>query len=393
MKKILVVNVGSSSLKTRVFDMDNNQSELGRGLVSNIGLENSVCKITLPDQSFTFEQSFSQIRDAIDFVLSKFLEFKIINDFNEIKVVGHRIVFGADGMDSVEELDDKLVEKLESFKPYAPLHIPSNVIGIKITKYLIKTAKHVAVFDTGFYKKIPKENFIYSIPYEYYKKYQIRKYGYHGISGEYILNKTASLLKQDKKDLNLIILHLGAGCSVISIKNGYAYDNSSGFSPLAGVTMATRSGDIDISILNFMLRQNIVNSLDEAMDIFNNKSGLLGISGISGDMQKLSEISTENSRAQLAIDIFVNNVVKFIGSYAVQLGRLDGIVFTAGIGENDFKIRQKIINKLSILGIEIDNEKNEQNATFISGENSKSKVMVIPTNEELMIAKKAVTLK
>ena len=283
---------------------------------------------------------------AVHVLLSLFKELKLINDFNEITGVGHRVVAGGEYFDKSVIVDEDVMNKIDELAEYAPLHNPAELVGIRVFKELLPNAVSVAVFDTAYHQTMPKTNYMYSIPYEWYEKYHVRKYGAHGTSHRYVAHEAAKLLDKPFEDLKIITCHLGAGASICATMNGKSFDTSMGFTPLAGITMATRAGDIDASLVSFMMEKLQINS-SEMIDILNHKAGLIGISGVSSDMRDVLAAADDNERAQLAVDIFVKNVVKYIGSYIAEMGGVDTIVFTAGIGENSTPIRKLVMERLA----------------------------------------------
>ncbi|MCF6515834.1 acetate/propionate family kinase [Lactobacillus sp. S2-2] len=388
MEKIIAINAGSSTLKFKLFAMPD-EKLLVSGAIERIGLDNSQIEIKYGDNKFEDVQDVKTHDEAIKIVLDKLLSLDIIKDYNEITGVGHRIVAGGEFFKESVVIDDDVIKKIEELTELAPLHEPANLMGIRAFKKILPNVTSVAVFDTSFHNSLPEENFMYSIPYEFYKKYGARKYGAHGTSYRYVSQKAANMLGKPLEELKLIVLHLGAGASVCAIKDGKSYDTSMGFTPLAGLTMATRSGDIDPSLLPFLMKKEGIDNIDDMMNILNKKSGLVGVSEVSADMRDLEKVQAENHKAKLARDIWMNRVIKYIGSYAAEMNGLDAIVFTAGVGENDIMIREEVTEKLSFLGISIDTEKNNVRGKDIdlSSDDAKVKTLLVPTNEELMIVR------
>lgn len=386
MPKTIAVNAGSSTLKFKLFDMPS-ENVVAEGIVDRVGFDMGSFTLKYGNgQKYSVEQKFATHQEGIDLLLQKLTELKIINDFSEITGVGHRIVAGGEYFTDSVLIDDDVLDKIESLIEYAPLHQPAHIMGIKAFKKALPNATAVAVFDTSFHAGMPEENYLYSIPYEYYEKYGARRYGAHGTSHRYVAQRAADLLGKPLEELKLITLHLGAGASITAIDHGKSIDTSMGFTPLAGITMATRSGDIDPSLVDFLREKLNVSSAD-MIDILNKKSGLLGISGISADMRELE--SSNDHRAELAINIFNNRVIKYVGSYIAEMGGVDGLVFTAGIGENSAETRATVSNAFNYMGIKIDDNKNNVRGkeTIVSTDDSSAAVMLIPTNEELMIAR------
>lgn len=386
MPKTIAVNAGSSTLKFKLFDMPS-ENVVAEGIVDRVGFDMGSFTLKYGNgQKYSVEQKFATHQEGIDLLLQKLTELKIINDFSEITGVGHRIVAGGEYFTDSVLIDDDVLDKIESLIEYAPLHQPAHIMGIKAFKKALPNATAVAVFDTSFHAGMPEENYLYSIPYEYYEKYGARRYGAHGTSHRYVAQRAADLLGKPLEELKLITLHLGAGASITAVDHGKSIDTSMGFTPLAGITMATRSGDIDPSLVDFLREKLNVSSAD-MIDILNKKSGLLGISGISADMRELE--SSNDHRAELAINIFNNRVIKYVGSYIAEMGGVDGLVFTAGIGENSAETRATVSNAFNYMGIKIDDNKNNVRGkeTIVSTDDSSTAVMLIPTNEELMIAR------
>lgn len=389
MSKIIAINAGSSSLKFKLFEM-NTEQVLAQGLFDRIGLAKGAIKIKYGiNEKFETNEEIKNHSYAVKRLLELLLNLEIIHDFSEIKGVGHRVVAGGEYFKRSVTIDSKVIKKINSLAEYAPIHNPANLMGIKAFKKILPAATAVAVFDTSFHQTMPKENYIFSVPYEWYQKYGVRRYGAHGTSHRYVANVAAAILKRPLDELKLISCHLGAGASVCAIKNGKSFDTSMGFTPLTGITMATRSGDTDVAMLSFMMQKLDMHSMPEAIYDLNKKSGLLGISGVSSDMRDVMAKSDTNPRAQLAVDIFVKDIVKYIGSYTAEMGGVDGIIFTAGIGENSAEIRSAVLQRLSYMGIEVDEESNSVRGEniVISTKGSKVKVLVVPTDEELMIAR------
>lgn len=395
MSKSLAVNAGSSTVKFKLFDMPS-EEVLAEGLIERIGLEMGHAKIKYGDgQVHDEETPFKDHGVAVEYLLKQLTNLGIVKEFNEITAVGHRIVAGGEFFKDSAVIDDDVMAKIDALAEYAPLHNPAELIGIKAFKQVLPDAFAIAVFDTSFHTSMPKMNALYSLPYEWYEKYGARKYGAHGTSHRYVASRAAALLGKPLEELNLITCHIGAGASITAIKNGKSYDTSMGFTPLAGITMATRSGDVDPSLVNFMENKLGISS-DEMVDILNHKSGLLGLSGISSDMRDVQAAAEEgNEQAQLALDIFENRIVRYIGSYMAELGHTDAIVFTAGVGENDIEFRQAIADQLKSFGLGIDPEKNNVRGEErdISSADATVKSFLIPTDEELMIVRDIERLK
>lgn len=386
MIKILAVNAGSSTLKWKLFQMPG-ADVIAKGQIERIGFKDARLSITTMRDDFSEELTIKDHQQAVDKLLGILTEYKIVDKLDEIKGVGHRFVNGANHFAKSIVIDDTVLKEMEDLVEFAPLHNPANIMAIKAFRRELPNALSVAVFDTGFHQTIPEENVVYAIPYEYYQKFHVQKFGAHGISYRYVLQRFLKVTECNKENKRVIILHLGSGASVCAIQNGKSLDTSMGFSPVSGIAMQTRSGDVDPSMLIYLEKKLGVNS-KSVLKMLNNKSGILGISGVSSDMREIMEIHQKNERADLALRVFVNRIVKYIGAYATELGELDAIVFTGGIGENIPRVRKLICDKLGIFGVKIDNALNEVKAkeTKISAMNSNVEIWTIPTNEELMIA-------
>lgn len=389
--KVLVINCGSSSLKYQVLDMRNEVLE-AKGLVERIGMEGSVItheKIGM--DKFQLITPMESHKDAIGHVLDAIIdpEHGVVKDMSEIGAVGHRVVHAGEKYADSVVIDESVIAALQECVDLAPLHNPPNLLGIAACQELMPGTPMVAVFDTAFHQTMPPESYIYAIPYEYYEKHKIRRYGFHGTSHKYVAERAADMLNVDIKDLKLITCHLGNGASVSAIKRGVCMDTSMGFTPLEGLVMGTRSGDIDPAIVTY-IREKEGLEQGEANEILNKKSGVLGISGVSSDFRDLEAAAEDgNERAQLALKIFAHKVRSYIGAYIAEMNGVDAIVFTAGVGENDMGMRDIICNDMGNLGIKLDLVKNKVRGkeTIISRDDSKVKVLLIPTNEELMIAR------
>ncbi len=394
--KILVINCGSSSLKYQLIDM-NGEEVLAKGLVERIGIEGSRIKHdTAGKERVTIEEPMKDHKRALELVLAAIVDKNhgAVASMDEISAVGHRVVHGGEDFASSVIIDDAVMDALNRNIELAPLHNPPNIMGIEACKELMPNVPMVGVFDTAFHQTIPAENYIYAIPYEYYEKYKIRRYGFHGTSHKYVSMRAAEILGKDIKDLNIVTCHLGNGSSVTAVQGGKSIDTSMGFTPLEGLAMGTRSGDIDPAIIPFIMDKEGL-SFEEVNDMLNKKSGVLGISGISSDFRDL-EIAAEegNKRAELALKVFTNRVTKYIAAYAAQMCRIDVLVFTAGIGENSGLIREMVCEGLECMNIMIDKELNNTRGqeAIVSRNLASATIMVIPTNEELMIARDTLEL-
>lgn len=389
--KVLVINCGSSSLKYQVLDMTNEVLE-AKGLVERIGMEGSVItheKIGM--DKFKLVTPMADHKDAIGHVLDALVDENhgVVKDMSEIGAVGHRVVHAGEKYAESVVIDDAVLKTLEECVELAPLHNPPNLLGIAACRELMPDTPMVAVFDTAFHQTMPPESYIYAIPYEYYEKYGIRRYGFHGTSHKYVAERASDILNVNINDLKIITCHLGNGASVSAIKRGVCIDTSMGFTPLEGLVMGTRSGDIDPAIVTY-IREKEHLAQGEANEILNKKSGVLGISGVSSDFRDLEAAAAEgNERALLAIKVFAHKVRFYIGAYIAEMNGVDAIVFTAGVGENDVSMRDIICNDLGNLGIKLDVVKNKVRGKemIISRDDSRVKIILIPTNEELMIAR------
>lgn len=390
--KILVINCGSSSLKYQLLDMDG-EVVLCKGLVERIGMNGSVIKHEKTGMDkVVIEEAMPDHKRALELVLGAVVDkdHGAVKSMDEIDAVGHRVVHGGESFASSVIIDDEVMKALNDCIELAPLHNPPNIMGIEACQELMPTTPMVGVFDTAFHQTMTSDNYIYPLPYKYYEEYKIRRYGFHGTSHKYVATRAAELLGRDIKDLNIITCHLGNGSSVCAVQGGKSMDTSMGFTPLEGLAMGTRAGDIDPAIIPFIMNKENM-SFAEVNSMLNNESGVLGISGISSDFRDLEIAMNEgNERAKLALDVFVNRVKKYVGAYVATMCSIDAIVFTAGIGENSSYIREKVCEGLECLGIRIDPELNSE----IRGVEAKlnrditsAAVLCIPTNEELMIAR------
>lgn len=388
--KILVINAGSSSLKYQLIDMDN-KAVLAKGLCERIGIDGSKLNHTpAGGEKVVIESPMPSHADAIRMVIDALVDKNhgVIASMDEIGAVGHRVVHGGERFSGSVVIDEQVKDGLRECVELAPLHNPANIIGIEACEKVMPGVKQVGVFDTAFHQTMPKEAYLYGLPYEYYEKYKIRRYGFHGTSHNYVSHKAAELLGKSIEDLRIITCHLGNGSSIAAVKYGKVIDTTMGLTPLAGVLMGTRSGDIDPAIVTFLMEKEGL-SAAEINDVLNKKSGVFGVSGVSSDFRDLAKAADDgNERARAALDMFYYGVKKYIGSYAAALGGVDAIVFTAGVGENDSAARAGITAGLEFMGIAIDNEKNKVRgeAADISANGATVKTLVIPTDEEMMIA-------
>ena len=381
--KVLSVNAGSSSIKFKLFEMPE-EKVLVSSNFERIGSFDSVYTLIINNEKIKKIENFSNHKEAIEIFLKELINYNIINDISEIKYIGHRVVHGGEKYNKSVLITEEVLKDIHSYSVLAPLHNPENLIGIKTIVELIPNSINIAVFDTAFHQTIEKEKYMYPIPYKYYEDFKIRKYGFHGISHNYLYLKAKSM------GFNKIITcHLGNGCSISAIENDKCISNSLGFTPLSGLMMGTRSGDIDPSIISFIMK-NDNKTIDEVMDILNKKSGMLGISEYSSDFRDIcNKIFENDEKAILAHDMFVERVISFISYYYVLLNKAEAIIFSGGIGEHDPYTRSRIIKRLETLNIYLDSEKNElkEDLLEITTSDSKTKCLVIYTDEELMIAK------
>ena len=389
--KVLVINAGSSSLKYQLIDMDT-ITVLAKGLCERIGIDGSNLqhKNLVKGISEKIESKMESHADAIRMVIDALTdaEYGVIKSMDEIGAVGHRVVHGSEYFADSCVIDGKVMEALKMCIPVAPLHNPPNITGIEACEKIMPGVKQVAVFDTAFHQTMPKKAYMYALPYEYYEKYKIRKFGFHGTSHRFVSAEAAKMLGKPIEDLKIITCHLGNGSSVAAVDHGKCVDTSMGFTPLDGVVMGTRTGSMDPAVVTFLM-ENAGMTAKEVDNLMNKKSGVFGISGISSDFRDLSAAAEEgNERAALALDMFTYSVTKLIGAYAAAMGGVDAVVFTAGIGENDGAIRAKIVENLGFMGIKVDLEKNRVRgeAVDVTADGAAVKTLVIPTNEELMIA-------
>jgi len=393
MIKIMAVNAGSSSLKFQLLEMPE-EKLITSGIVERIGMKNSVFAIKFNGKKQEEVLDISDHAVAVNILLNKLIELKIIASFDEISGVGHRVVHGGDRIAESVVLGEKEVAYLEEIVDLAPLHLIPNLTGIKAFKKVLPNVKHIGVFDTAFHHTMPEESFLYAVPFDWYERFQVRKYGFHGTSHKFVSNRCAEIMGKKPEECNIIVAHIGNGASICAVKQGRSVDTSMGFTPLDGIPMGTRSGAIDPAIIEYMMIKK-GKSVKEITNYLNKQSGYLGISGISSDSRDLvAKAAKGNHRAKLAIEVQAKRIVDYIASYYVYMGGADAIVFTAGIGENAKTTRSNIINRLSALGAKIDEERNDCRGVekLISTDDSKIKVYVIPTNEEVMIARDTLAL-
>jgi acetate kinase len=393
MAKILVINAGSSSLKYQLLHMPE-EIIITRGMVERIGLQDSMFTIEAYGNKIKVVQTINDHLEAVNILLNKLISLGIISSLEEIDGIGHRVVHGGEKFSKSVLINDEVLREIEEVSELAPLHNPANLIVINAFRKILAEVPSVAVFDTAFHQTMPEQSFLYSLPYHYYQQFGMRKYGFHGTSHQYVSERCAELLKRPIKELRLVSCHLGNGASIAAIDGGKSKDTSMGFTPLAGVTMGTRSGNIDPALITYIMQKTGQNA-EEVVRILNKESGLLGISGCSSDLRDIQEAAEKgHKRAELAIQVFAERIQAYIGMYAVRMKGLDAIIFTAGIGENSDLIRARVLEGLEFMGVYWDPSLNKVNGgeTLISYQHSPVKVLVIPTNEEIMIARDTVRL-
>ena len=387
--KILVLNCGSSSLKYQLINMET-ESVMAKGNYERIGEEEAFLTHKVNGEKYVIQKGVFSHDEALKVIFEQMLckEYGVINSLDEIGAVGHRIVHGGEIFSGPAKINEKVIEQIAECGEFAPLHNPAAVIGIRACISAMPNTPMVAVFDTAFHQTMPKESYLYPIPYDYYEKYRVRKYGAHGTSHSYVSKRAASLLNKNIEDLKIVTCHLGQGASLCAIKSGKSIDTSMGLTPLGGIAMVTRSGDLDPSVVTYIMEKANI-SPKEMNSILNKKSGLAAISKMAPDFREIEKNSYSNKDAEVAVNIFASTVAQYVARYAVKLGGVDVIVFTGGIGENQVNARHLICDNLKFMGVEIDDEKNSIRGEEqeISSSNSKIKVFVIPTDEEMMIAK------
>ncbi|BEH91486.1 MAG: acetate kinase [Turicibacter sp.] len=387
MTKILSVNAGSSSLKFQLLEMPA-QTVITKGLVERIGFNDGVFNIKFEDQKIEKVLPIKDHSVAVHLLLEALLDLKIVKNYDEISGVGHRVVHGGEKFDRSVVITDEVLAEIDALSELAPLHNPAHVLGIKAFMKELPHAVPVAVFDTAFHQTMAEDAYLYPVKYDWYKKYGVRKYGFHGTSHQYVAKQCAKLMNKPLEETKMITIHLGNGGSLTAIKGGHSVDTSMGFTPLAGIMMGTRSGDIDPAVLPFvMAKENL--TVDQAVNALNKESGLYGVSGESSDMRDILKlVAQKDERAMTAFNLYVKRICDYIGAYYIYLGGVDALVFTAGIGENSTPVRKAIVDRLGVLGIQLDDEANQVmgEEQLISTPDSQIKVFAIPTNEELMIA-------
>ena len=387
---ILIVNAGSSSLKYQVINMAD-ESTLAKGLIERIGIPGSKLSQTVGESKHVVETPMKDHIEASQHMINALTDpvHGAVKSMDEISAVGHRVVQGGETFTTSTLIDEECLNAIKANVPLAPLHNPANLMGIKACLQVMPDKPMVAVFDTSFHQTMPPHAYLYGVPYEYYEKLRVRRYGFHGTSHRYVSRRGAAFLGKDAKDLRIITCHLGNGSSICAVDHGKSVDTSMGLTPLEGVLMGTRSGTVDPAALQFIMNAENIN-IDEMLDVLNKKSGLLGVSGVSSDMRDVEAAAENgNKQAETALKMLSRGIKKYIAAYAAIMGGVDLIVFTAGIGENSPELREMVLSDMSFMGIELDKAKNKVRGkeTDISAENSRVKLLIIPTNEELVIAR------
>ncbi len=392
--KILILNAGSSSLKYQLIDMDN-ENIIAKGLVERIGIEGSNIKQNSDKGEFIKTAPMKNHVEGINYMLEALTnnETGVVKSMDEIGAVGHRVLHGGEKFSDSVLVDDAVIEAIEENIPLGPLHNPANLMGIRACQEIMPNTPNVAVFDTAFHQTMPKVSFMYGVPYDYYRRFKVRRYGFHGTSHRYVSKRVAEFLGISQQGLKVVTCHLGNGSSLAAVKDGKCMDTSMGLTPLEGVLMGTRSGNLDPAVVQFIANNENLD-VNEMLDVLNKKSGLLGISEFSSDMRDIDDAADKgDEKAALARNMLAYGIKKYIGSYAAAMGGLDVIVFTAGIGENNCDLRARIMDGLEFLGAKLDPEKNQtREEAIISTDDSTVKVVVIPTNEEIVIAKDTLEL-
>ncbi|WP_087971920.1 acetate kinase [Oceanobacillus rekensis] len=392
MSNVLAINAGSSSLKFQFIKMPE-EIVAAKGLVERIGMDNSIFAVEVDGKKDKKVEDIPEHGVAVKMLLESLTSTGVIKSFDEIDAVGHRVVHGGEHFSDSVLISDDVITKIEETSELAPLHNPANLTGINAFMEILPNVPMVAVFDTAFHQTMPKSSYLYSLPKEYYDDYGIRKYGFHGTSHKYVSERASELMGVPLNNLRLISCHIGNGASITAIKDGESIDTSMGFTPLAGLTMGTRSGNIDPALIPYIMDKT-GKTADEVINVLNKESGMLALSGFSSDLRDIQEQTDTNPRAELALDVFAGKIHKYVGSYAAKMNGVDAIIFTAGVGENSTIIREKILNGLEFMGVYWDPKLNEVHGKeqFINYPHSPVKVIVIPTNEEVMIARDTVRL-
>ncbi|WP_174614043.1 acetate kinase [Virgibacillus ihumii] len=392
MDNVLAINAGSSSLKYQLIQMPD-EKVLAKGIFERIGLANSIFSITIDGKKDSVEMDIPNHEVAVKWLLERLETSGVIQSLDDVSAIGHRIVHGGERFTDSVIITDDVIREIEEVSKLAPLHNPANLTGVMAFRELLPNVPMVAVFDTAFHQTMPEKSYLYSLPYEYYKKYGIRKYGFHGTSHKYVSQRASEMMGIPVDQLRLITCHLGNGASIAAIDKGKSIDTSMGFTPLAGVTMGTRSGNIDPALIPYIMEET-GQSADEVMHVLNKKSGMLALSGFSSDLRDIEQQTGTNERAELALEVFAARIHKYLGSYAARMSGVDAIIFTAGVGENSDVVREKVLTGLEFMGVYWNPELNKTRGeeTFINYPHSPVKVLVIPTNEEIMIARDTVQL-
>lgn len=391
--KIMAVNAGSSSLKFQLLEMPT-EKVITSGVVERIGLPNAVFTIKVNGEKHSETIDIQDHKVAVNLLLNQLVDLKVVGAYEEIVAVGHRVVHGGEKFSDSVVINEEVIQAIEEVSDLAPLHNPANLTGIRAFQEALPNAPQVAVFDTAFHQTMKEDAYMYSTPYEWYEKYRVRKYGFHGTSHKYVSARVAEMLGKDLKTLKTVVLHIGNGASICAVDGGISVDTSMGFTPLAGISMGTRSGDIDPAIIEFITTKEN-KTVQQVMNDLNKGSGYLGVSRVSSDSRDLWDAAYKGDRRSLlAIEKQVKMIADYIGAYYLTMGGIDAIAFTAGVGENAPNTRELIVNRLSALGAELDLKANEARGVekLISSENSKIKLLLVPTNEEVMIARDTVRL-
>ena len=393
--KILVINCGSSSLKYQLIDSDT-EAVLAKGLCERIGIDGAITHQAGEGEKKKEEVPMPDHDAAVSFVIEKLTDSEVgaVKELSEIGAVGHRVVHGGEKFAGSVLINEQVIKAIEEVSDLAPLHNPANLIGIRACEKLMPGVPQVAVFDTAFHQTMPERAYIYGLPYEFYEKYGVRRYGFHGTSHSYVSKRTAAIMNRPIEDTKIVVCHLGNGSSICAVQGGRSIDTTMGLTPLAGVAMGTRSGDIDPAICEFLAQKEGLD-ISGVMNVLNKKSGMLGISGTSSDFRDLDKGMVEgNDRCRIAMEVFAYQVAKYVGAYAAAMNGIDAIAFTAGVGENQSTIRRMVCEQLGFLGITLDEEANKKRGEeiLISSPDSKVKVYIVPTNEELAIAQDTLAL-
>lgn len=392
-RKVLIVNSGSSTLKFKLFLMPT-EEVIAQGMVDRLGLDQSTFTMTYHGHQYQSQQNIPTHAAAVELLVNQLEKQQVINTITDLSGVGHRVVSGGPYFQDSTVIEATNLQQLDKLNEFAPLHNPAELKGIEAFAQMLPDVPQVAVFDTTFYQNLPRVNQVYSIPLEYEKKYGARHYGAHGTSHNYVSHEAARFLQQDYQKLKIISMHIGSGVSITAIQDGQAIDTSMGFTPISGVTMSSRAGDIDISLVAFLMEKLHLTNIQDMIQILNNESGLKGLSGISPDMRDLIAVKDTNPRAKLAIDVFINRIVKYVGSYLAEMNGADVFIFTAGVGENNAAIRKAILQNFAYLGVHVDDQANEQRSgeRIITTSDSAITALMVPTNEELVIAREFMRL-